>query len=669
MFDPLNHKDIAADWTVKSTPYALLSHTFTLVSSTRSRLLIVDCLCNMLRMLIVYSPESLLSAVWLCTNAIAPPFENTELGLGESIIGKGIKAVSGVKSLKALYNKHGDAGDVAFEAKAKVRTILKPAPLTISGVYKSLREISSSKGTGSGEKKQKIVERLLLSARGEEVRFVTRTLVCHLRIGAVKTTMLIALARAFSLNKPSDSTAILTPNLMALAKDPRQEIFKTSEQIVKQSFARRPNYNLLVPDLCAGGIEQLLSGPDISIGTPIKPMLGLITRDLNDMFTRLAGQAYTCEYKYDGQRAQLHCSESGQVSIFSRHLERMTEKYPDLCSLVPDIKSDQVRSFVLEGEVVAWDKLVGMQNFQSLAARARKNVEAGTVKQQVCLFGFDLMFLNGESLLNKSLRERRDIFKTHFREVEDRFTFVKSIDCPENSEEDVLAFYKAATDNKCEGIMAKLLENEVPIEAAVEEKEAPKRSGRKKALLATYTPDQRLESWLKVKKDYDAGADSLDLIPIGAWHGSGRKANWWSPILLAVRDKETGMLQAVCKCISGFTDVFYKDLKVKYAEDAETTFQGDMPGDVDSPLHPDYWFVPQEVWEVRMADITLSPVYRAGIGLVSEERGLSIRFPRFMKRREDKSIEEASTGEELAYMFQQQEKRSDAPVKDDFDED
>jgi DNA ligase-1 len=326
---------------------------------------------------------------------------------------------------------------------------------------------------------------------------------------------------------------------------------------------------------------------------------------------------------------------------------------------------------VLEGEVVAWDKLAGMQNFQSLAARARKNVEAGTVKQQVCLFGFDLMFLNGESLLSKSLRERRDIFKTHFMEVEDRFTFVKSIDCPENSEEEVIAFYKAATDAKCEGIMAKLLENEVQIDVPTnDDKEAPKRGNRKKALLATYTPDQRLESWLKVKKDYDAGADSLDLVPIGAWHGSGRKANWWSPILLAVRDKDTGTLQAVCKCISGFTDVFYKDLKIKYAEDAETTFQGAMPADVDSPLHPDYWFVPQEVWEVRMADITLSPVYRAGIGLVSEERGLSIRFPRFMKRRDDKSIEEASTGEELAYMYRQQERRGAVQENvDEIDED
>jgi DNA ligase 1 len=60
------------------------------------------------------------------------------------------------------------------------------------------------------------------------------------------------------------------------------------------------------------------------------------------------------------------------------------------------------------------------------------------------------------------------------------------------------------------------------------------------------------------------------------------------------------------------------------------------------------------VWEVRFADVTLSPVYTAAMGLVSEERGLSMRFPRFIKVREDKGIDEASTGRELARMWELQ---------------
>ena len=71
------------------------------------------------------------------------------------------------------------------------------------------------------------------------------------------------------------------------------------------------------------------------------------------MLSKLQGRDFACEYKYDGQRAQVHCDEQGKVSIFSRHLEQMTDKYPDLVSLVPQIRGEGVSSFILEGEVVA----------------------------------------------------------------------------------------------------------------------------------------------------------------------------------------------------------------------------------------------------------------------------------------------------------------------------
>jgi len=128
---------------------------------------------------------------------------------------------------------------------------------------------------------------------------------------------------------------------------------------------------------------------------------------------------------------------------------------------------------------------------------------------------------------------------------------------------------------------------------SIDKAEAKEKGGRRKALLATYEPDKRLDSWLKVKKDYNASADTLDLIPIAAWHGSGRKAKWWSPILLAVRNPETGSLEAVTKCISGFTDKFYQANKEKYAEGSENVIS--RPSYVEYPGQPDVWFEPQEV--------------------------------------------------------------------------
>ncbi|CEH17716.1 ATP-dependent DNA ligase I [Ceraceosorus bombacis] len=134
---------------------------------------------------------------------------------------------------------------------------------------------------------------------------------------------------------------------------------------------------------------------------------------------------------------------------------------------------------------------------------------------------------------------------------------------------------------------------------------------------------------VKVKKDYIEGiGDTLDLVPIAAWHGMGRKNEWWSPVLLATYDKITGQYIALCKCISGFTDAEYKSIRFdRFKEDG-----------------------------IRGADITLSPVYTVAKGQIASDRGLSLRFPRFIKRRDasDKGPEDATTPEQVAHMYRQQ---------------
>ncbi|KAI1207722.1 ATP-dependent DNA ligase [Annulohypoxylon truncatum] len=721
--------------------YALLTRCFVLVNGTSSRIKIVDTLVNCLRVLIEADPESLLPAVWLATNSISPPYISLELGLGGSAISKALKNVCGLdgRSLKAIYDRHGDAGDVAFEAKKKQSfTLRKPRPLTVKGVYQSLVKIANSQGQGSGEVKQRIVDRLLQDARGgEESRYVVRTLCQHLRIGAVKTTMLIALSRAFLLSRPPSADFPLksVSDLKALKKEELAEVWSRAEEIVKACFARRPNYNDLIPTMLEIGVcDELLLRCDLTLHVPLRPMLGSITRDLSEMLTKLQGRDFACEFKYDGQRAQVHCDDKGKVSIFSRHLEVMTDKYPDLVELVLKIRGEGVSSFIMEGEVVAVDQKTGeLKNFQTLTNRARKDVEIGSITIEVCLFAFDLMHLNGQPLLDRPFRERRSLLRSLFIEIPHRFTWVKSLDATSQDSEVVLDFFKQATDTKCEGIMVKILDNlpDLPATSQAAEDlnqtaeeirenetlslpakskakkgtgkgkakgtsgdgagEEKKSSSRRKALLATYEPDKRLDSWLKVKKDYNSSFDTLDLVPVAAWHGQGRKAKWWSPILMAVRNDATGSLEAVCKCISGFTDVFYKANKKFYDDgsgedlpDANAAERGEEGDGIDNNLEernsenyknvrrskpsfieyygpePDVWFEPQEVWEMAFADITLSPTYTAAIGLVSQERGLSLRFPRFLKKREDKGIEEASSSEFLAGLYRKQEAK--API-------
>lgn len=514
--------------------------------------------------------------------------------------------------------------------------------------------------------------------------------------------MLIALSRAFLLSRPPQSDFPLksVTELSKLKKDELAEVWGKSEEIVKACFARRPNYNDLIPVLLEIGVsEELLIRCGLTLHVPLRPMLGSITRDLSEMLTKLQGRDFACEFKYDGQRAQIHCDEDGKVSIFSRHLELMTDKYPDLVEMVPKIRGDGVSSFILEGEVVAVDRASGeLKNFQTLTNRARKDVDIGSIKIDVCMFAFDLMALNGQPLLDRPFRERRELLRSLFIEIPHHFTWVKSLDATSGDSEAVLEFFKAAIDIKCEGIMVKILDNlpAVPYNGNVsdnesvpaEQKNSPKKpkaikgigdgeseekqkKTRRKPLLATYEPDKRLDSWLKVKKDYNSTFDTLDLIPVAGWHGQGRKAKWWSPILLAVRNEENGSLEAVCKCMSGFTDAFYKANKEFYDDGSESgepkNTKSQQPSFVEYPGHPDVWFEPQEVWEMAFADITISPTYTAGIGLVSEDRGLSLRFPRFLKKREDKGIDEASTNEFLAGLWRKQEAKAESAKTNEGD--
>lgn len=185
-FEPAKYiPQLQASWAAEGgdATYALLTRCFVLVNGTQSRIKIVDTLVNCLRLLIEGDPSSLLPAVWLATNAISPPYISMELGLGGSAISKALKQACGLdnRALKSLYDKLGDPGDVAFEAKKKQSfTLRKPKPLTIKGVFQSLVKIAKAQGQGSGDVKQRIVDRLLQDARGgEESRYIVRTLCQH----------------------------------------------------------------------------------------------------------------------------------------------------------------------------------------------------------------------------------------------------------------------------------------------------------------------------------------------------------------------------------------------------------------------------------------------------------------------------------------------------------
>ena len=287
-----------------NAPYAFLTHAFVSLSRTRSRVAIINILTNVLRTVILHYPTSLLPAVYLLSNSLGPQFIPIELGLGGSIISRSIQQISGLSAaaLRRLYNTTGDVGDVAFAAKSNVRTLIPHAPLTVPYVYQSLLEISRCGGQGAGKERQKIVEKLLLSASGEEIRYLTRTLSQNLRVGAVRTSILSALARAMALTpKPSFGppsvdqapsfhlSVSLQSDLEKLPSsskgksrdstaEPILSYFKRAESLVKQVYVRHPSYDKIIPALLQGGLDSLAQSVPLVVGLSPDSHLSLCTR-------------------------------------------------------------------------------------------------------------------------------------------------------------------------------------------------------------------------------------------------------------------------------------------------------------------------------------------------------------------------------------------------------
>ena len=156
------------------------------------------------------------------------------------------------------------------------------------------------------------------------------------------------------------------------------------------------------------GIFHLRDNCKLQPGVPLKPMLAKPTKSITEVLDRFEGKNLTCEYKYDGERAQIHyvaedspnmygSGGKGLSAIFSRNSEDLSKKYPDILAKLGTWIKAETKSFVLDCETVAWDLVEKkVLPFQQLMTRKRKDVKAEDVKVKVCVFAFDMLFYNGE---------------------------------------------------------------------------------------------------------------------------------------------------------------------------------------------------------------------------------------------------------------------------------
>lgn len=623
-FDP----KLVATWDKgERVPFIFVALAFDLIAKESGRIVITDIVCNMLRTVMHTTPEDLVAVVYLAANKIAPAHEGLELGIGDSSIIKALAQACGKseKDVKKRYDSEGDLGIVAQKSRSSQSMMRKPDPLTVTKVFNTFRAIAKESGKDSQEKKKNHIKALLVAATDCEPQYLIRLLQVKLRIGLAEQTLLAALGQAAVYTEKHSTPP---PHIQS----PLEEAAK----IVKQVYSLLPVYDKIIPALLSGGVWNLSNTCCFTLGVPVGPMLAKPSKGVSEIVQKFQDTEYTCEYKYDGERAQIHYMEDGSVEIYSRNAERNTGKFPDVAVAMSRLKKSSVTSFVLDCELVAYDRENNkILPFQVLSTRARKNVSMSDIKVNVCIFAFDILFLNGRPLIQEQLKVRRECLYDSFEQQAGFFQFATAITSKDIDE--IQKFLDAAVESSSEGLIIKTLNKD-----------------------ATYEPSKRSLNWLKLKKDYmDSFGDSLDLVPIAAFHGRGKRTGVYGAFLLACYDTNNEEFQSICKIGTGFSEAVLEERSVSLREKVipkpKTYYSY---ADTSNTNNPDVWFEPTQVWEVKAADLTISPVYRAAVGIVDPDKGISLRFPRLVRVREDKKPEEASSSEQVAEMYTAQSNRS-----------
>ncbi|KAI5016719.1 hypothetical protein ZWY2020_006570 [Hordeum vulgare] len=615
-FDPM----AAAYWKPRDpVPFLFLARALDLISNESGRIVITEILSNVFRTIIATTPEDLLATVYLSANRIAPPHEGTELGIGDTSIIRALSEAYGRKEehVKKNLKELGDLGLVAKASRSSQKMMYKPKPLTISRVLDTFRTIAKESGKDSQDKKRSHIKGLLVAAMDCEPQYIIRLLQSKMRIGLAEKTVQMALGQAAVYSeKGSPPKKVQSP-------------FEEAAKIIKEAYSVLPIYDKIVPTLLEAGVWKLPETCNFSIGVPVGPMLAKATKSVSEIIDKFQGREYTCEYKYDGERAQIHCMEDGTVEIYSRNAERNTGKYPDVVDAISRIRKPTVKSFVLDCEIVAYDReKKRILPFQILSTRARKGVTINDIKVSVCTFGFDILYINGKPLLQEQLKVRREHLYNSFEEVPGVFQLATAI--TSNDLEEIQKFLDLSVNSSCEGLIIKTLDTD-----------------------ATYEPAKRSNNWLKLKKDYmDSVGDSLDLVPIAAFHGRGKRTGVYGSFLLACYDEHNEEYQTICNIGTGFSEQQLEErstsLRSKVIKNPKAYYR------FADTTDPDVWFEPSEVWEVKAADLSISPIHRAANGIVDPNKGISLRFPRLLRVRDDKNPEHATTSEQVADMYRAQ---------------
>jgi len=464
--------------------------------------------------------------------------------------------------------------DIGFQTISKItserkQTTLVQEPLTILDVNRYFSEIAEASGPGSVEAKESLLQSMLGRATDQEAKWIMQMIFGEMQHGVNQGVMIEAIARAAEV----DAKLVREANMFT------GDLGKVGRVALKSGLK---------------GLQTI----GIKLFTPIKPMLAEMSYDIAEVIAEHGGKT-ALEFKFDGARIQIH-KKGDEVRIFTRRLSEVTESLPEIVQLArTKVAANEA---ILDGEVVAVGADGRPLPFQDLMRRFKriKEVEEAAEQIPVQLHLFDLIYIDGQPLTQKTYEERWNLL-THIIPKELLAERIITGSQPEAE-----TFLKRALDAGHEGLMAK-------------------------ALNSDYAPGKRGKKWFKIKP-----AEQLDLAIIAADWGYGRRTGWLSNYHLGALDPETGSFEMVGKTFKGLTDQEFEEMtrRLQTIKTRETRYT--------------VYVKPQVVVEVAFNEIQRSPHYRSGFAL---------RFARITRIRDDKSPSEADTIQRMRELYEKQFQR------------
>jgi DNA ligase-1 len=496
-----------------------------------------------------------LAAVFMTGRAFGPSQRRT-LGLGWRVLSRTISEISDRPEgeLNAIFRKHSDLGDWAGEA-LDGRTAGEDASL--EEVAATLEAIRGAKGAA----KAKPLETLLRALDPQAARFVVKIISGEMRIGLSEGLVEAAVAGAFEV-----------------------------------AISQVKRVHLITGDIGETAVRCKHHRFESMTVTPFQPvrfMLASPVETAQEAIDRMGADSVWTEEKYDGVRCQLHRAGE-RVEMFSRDLKETTAAFPELAENAPALGHD----VLFDGEVLAHREGRVLRFFELQRRLGRKIVDPELRREvPVALVIFDLLWLDGRSLLDEPLTERRRLLES----LGVRHPFLLARVEAAATAEKLDRIFVETRDRGNEGLMVK-------------DPNSP------------YTPGRRGLAWLKLKRPLA----TLDVVVTAVEWGHGKRRGVLSDYTFAVVDAHSGTLVNVGKAYTGLTDPEIAEMTQKF-----------LALTVEDMGHV------RTVKPVVVLEVAFDSIQHSGRHL----SGYALRFPRIVRIRDDKPVEEIDTLQHVADLY------------------